>query len=118
MYRKVGREAYQGGGEDGEEDAEAEDDAVARRLGEDRDAAEEAVFGKSCQVPRFSLSRALLLSLACRGNAREAKGHQATEMRTCDWIGRFRDYRAWSGSWGVRVKPHLGSFVQTPPTSE
>lgn len=33
---------YQGGGEDGEEDAEAEHDTVTGGLGEDGDAAEEA----------------------------------------------------------------------------
>jgi hypothetical protein len=36
---------HQGGGEQGEEDAEAEDDTVTGRLGEDRDAAEEAEGG-------------------------------------------------------------------------
>ena len=36
---------YQGGGEDGEEDAEAEHDTVAGGLGENRDTAEEAVRG-------------------------------------------------------------------------
>lgn len=39
-------ETYQGGGEDGEEDTEAEDDAVAGGLGEDGDASEEAVWGE------------------------------------------------------------------------
>lgn len=36
---------HQGGGEQGEEDAEAEDDTVTGRFGEDRDAAEEAEGG-------------------------------------------------------------------------
>lgn len=97
VYRKVGREAYQGGGEDGEEDAEAEDDAVARGLGEDRDAAEEAVSGKSAGTCSAATSFFFF------GN-RAAKGPRAPEMRTRDRMGDTTSIAS------VRVDRGVGAF--------
>ena len=97
VYRKGGREAYQGGGEDGEEDAEAEDDAVARGLGEDRDAAEEAASGKST-----SMRSAAIFFFFFSGVSRDAKAAGRPRCaRAIEWeIPRVSRVFAWSGSWG------------------
>ena len=104
VYRKWGGKAYQGGGEDGE-DAEAEDDAVARRLGEDRDAAEEAVFGKAVRSA-FSLSVRLYFYFPSRVAETRAKGHQAKEDARAIGLGDSEIIARGAGRGGVRVKPH------------
>lgn len=105
---------YQGGGEDGEEHAEAEDDTIAGGLGEDGDAAEEAVgmgMGTVSRGPKFRENT---------GRVNRAKSEFAIAtwqdapengcVRRCDWKIKLEG----GGCGGGCGCAYLDCLTQTP----